>query len=142
MNQWNFIIGMSIILLLLIIVLFVSTIMILIPKTRQGKGKGLGIIIGIDSVFVAILVLYWSSHSTYYKYNDWEIIGSSIYSVKESYGEFDLGEIHENKSGRVAYYIYKDTGPILPDSLDHYYYIDYDENGIVYNVFDGCQPGG
>jgi hypothetical protein len=53
-----------------------------------------------------------------------------------------LGTISEGHSGTVAYYIYKDNGPIMPDHLDHYYYMEYDENGIIYKVYDGCAPGG
>jgi len=30
----------------------------------------------------------------------------------------------------------------MPDHLDHYYYIEYDENGIVKEVYEGSQPGG
>ena len=87
-------------------------------------------------------ILYTISHSTYYKYNDWSILQNSIYEVEEKYGDFDLGQIRENQKGSVGYYIYTDNIPIMPDHLDHFYYMQYDENGIVYNVYDGCQPGG
>lgn len=30
----------------------------------------------------------------------------------------------------------------MPDHLKHYYYIEYDEWGVVYNVHDSSQPGG
>ena len=46
------------------------------------------------------------------------------------------------KSGRVAYYIYRDDGWIMPDHLPHYYYIEYDENGLATKVYDGVAPGG
>jgi len=67
---------------------------------------------------------------------------SNIYTVEQKYGEFDLGKIKDNAKGRVAYYIYTDNGPIMPDHLDHYYYMEYDERGVIYNVYDGVQPGG
>lgn len=86
--------------------------------------------------------MYYSSHSTYYKYNDWIILQRNIHMVEEKYGEFDFGEIEDGKKGTVAYYIYTDNGPIMPDHLKHYYYIEYDEWGMVYNVYDSCQPGG
>lgn len=34
-----------------------------------------------------------------------------------------------------------DNGPIMPDHLKHYY-IEYDEWGVIYNVYASCQPGG
>ena len=68
------------------------------------------------------------------------IIGINM--VEQKYGEFDLGEIKENEKGKVAYYIYTDNGPIMPDHLKHYYFIEYDEWGVIYNVYDSCQPGG
>ncbi len=62
--------------------------------------------------------------------------------VREKYGDFDLGIVESDKSGKVAYYIYTDNGPIMPDYLKHYYYIKYDECGVVYSIYEGCQPGG
>ena len=80
------------------------------------------------------------------QYNlDFEYIKNLIKKLKEfeeKYGEFDLGEIKEGEKGRVAYYIYTDNGPIMPDHLKHYYYMEYDEWGMIYNVFDGLQSGG
>ena len=93
------------------------------------------------SLFV-LTVLYVSSHSTYYKYNDWAILRSNIYMVEQKYGKFDLGEIKQNQRGTVAYYIYTDNGPIMPDHMEHYYYMEYDEKGDIYNVYDACAPGG
>lgn len=54
----------------------------------------------------------------------------------------DLDAYQEGESNRVSCFIYTDNGPVMPDHLDHYYYIEYDEQGVVYNVYDGCQPGG
>ncbi len=93
------------------------------------------------SILCAVL-LYVSSHSTYYKYNDWFILQSNIHKVEQKYGKFDLGEIKDNEKGRAAYYIYTDNGPIMPDHMKHYYYMEYDEWGVIYNVYDGLQPGG
>ncbi|MBE6649145.1 MAG: hypothetical protein E7614_06465 [Ruminococcaceae bacterium] len=142
MNQWYFVIGIMCVLFLLIIGFITGVILTMIPKIRKHIGKALGVSLGIVSVLFVFTIFYASSHSTYYKYNDWSILQSNIYTVKEKYGEFDLGKITDNQKGTVAYYIYTDNGPIMPDHLMHYYYIEYDENGIVYNVYDGCQPGG
>ena len=142
MNQWYFDIGILGVLLLLTVGFLSCIIMIMIRKVRKRKGKAVGISIGINSVLLAVTILYSISHSTYYKYNDWTILQSNIYTVEEKYGEFDLGKVNDNQNGSVAYYIYTDNGPIMPDHLKHYYYIEYDENGIVYNVYNSCQPGG
>ncbi|WP_295211886.1 hypothetical protein [Ruminococcus sp.] len=62
--------------------------------------------------------------------------------VQQKYGTFDVGTIKENQAGRVAYYIYTDNGSIMPDHLKHYYYIEYDEWGVVYKVYESSQLGG
>ena len=58
------------------------------------------------------------------------------------YGAFDRGTVQEGKSGKVGYYIYTDNGPIMPDHMKHYYWIYFDESGIVYKVEDNLPPGG
>lgn len=94
-------------------------------------------------IIAAILVLHLLasffvlSHLTYYKYNDWWIIGNSASNVKEKYGEFDI-----ETSGRVGYYIYTDNYGIFSNHLKHYYYMYCDGGGKVYKVETGCQPGG
>ncbi|MGN0682897.1 MAG: hypothetical protein ACI4JY_04385 [Oscillospiraceae bacterium] len=142
MNQWYFIFGILAVLLLLTVGFITCIILIMIRQVRKRKGKAIGISIGINALLLGGTILYTASHSTYYKYNDWAILQSNIYTIEEKYGEFDLGKVNDNQKGRVAYYIYTDNGPIMPDHLKHYYYIEYDENGIVYNVYDECQPGG
>ena len=37
--------------------------------------------------------------------------------------------------------IYTDNGPIMPDYNKHYYNIEYDEWGVVYNVYDAYRSG-
>ena len=69
-------------------------------------------------------------------------MNSNINTVQQKYGDFDLGTVENQKEGTAAYYIYTDNGPIMPDHLKHYYYIQYDVWGVVYRVYDGCQPGG
>ena len=50
--------------------------------------------------------------------------------------------IEQKPENSVYYYIYTDNGPIMSDHMKHYYYMEYDENGIVYNIYDGLPPGG
>lgn len=88
-------------------------------------------------ITVAITALFMASHETYYKYNDWYVLGNDIDTIRETYDEFDIYQ-----EGKAGYYIYTDNGPVMPDHLEHYYYMYYDENGIIYDVDESAQPGG
>ena len=142
MNQWYFIIGIMCLMMVLVSGILFCLILFVIKKIRKRNSKKVFISMGINILMLVAIVLYAVSHSTYYKYNDWAILQSNIYEVEQKYGAFDLGKIQDNKKGTVAYYIYTDNGPIMPDHLKHYYYIEYDVCGIVYKVYDACQPGG
>lgn len=142
MNQWYFTIGIWLILFMLLVGIVFGIILFIVHKVRKHNNKTIAVSIGINFALLVVVILYALSHSTYYRYNDWAILQSDIHMVKQKYGEFDLGNIKENEKGKVAYYIYTDNGPIMPDHLKHYYYIEYDEWGMVYNVYDSCQPGG
>lgn len=142
MNHWYLMFGIWLILFLLIVGMMICTILLCNKKTRKQSNKGIIIGMILDIVLILTIILYNFSHSTYYKYNDWVILQSNIYIVKQKYGEFDLGEIRDNEKGRVAYYIYTDNAPIMPNYLRHYYYIEYDEKGSVYNVYVAGPPGG
>ena len=100
--------------------------------------RTIGIFI-FSAIYVMIVsaVIWCGAHPTYWKYCDRWIIGRNISEVEKRYGKFDL-----ILGTRAAYYIYYDGSGIFPDHLDHYYYMCYDENGIVYKVYDACQPGG
>ncbi|MGN0402057.1 MAG: hypothetical protein ACI4HQ_07340 [Acetatifactor sp.] len=142
MNPWIIDIGYLILLLCLVIMIVASVVIMIARKRKKKNVKPTVISLLIGILLLGVLILYIVSHSTYYKYNDWFIINSNIHIVQQKYGDFDLGTITENKAGRVAYYIYTDNGPIIPDHLKHYYYMEYDEWGVIYKVYEGCQPGG
>ncbi|MBE6976353.1 MAG: hypothetical protein E7439_04050 [Ruminococcaceae bacterium] len=142
MTQMEFLLGMLFIWFVLIVGIVVSAVFLIVRLVRKTGWKAPLIALGIQLLLFGASALFCVSHSTYYRYNDWEILNNSVYEVQEKYGDFDLGKISEGHSGTVAYYIYKDDGPIMPDHLDHYYYMEYDENGIIYKVYDGCAPGG
>ena len=142
MNQWEYMFAILLILLVLIIGMITCIILLCTQKARKQNNKCIVIAMAMDIMMILTILLYNFSHSTYYKYNDWKILQTNINSIKEKYGEFDLGKITDNEKGVVAYYIYTDNGPIMSDNLKHYYYIEYDENGTVYNVYDAGQPGG
>lgn len=81
--------------------------------------------------------LFALSHKTYYKYNDWWIIGRSYREVKERYGKFDVEYEY-----RKAYYIGHDNSIIMPSHLPMYYWMDIDESGNITRVYIYTKPGG
>ena len=131
------------VLLLCFVIGGIASVVLLIGRKRKKKSiKSTVISLVIGIFLLAVLILFIASHSTYYKYNDWTILQSNIRVVQQKYGDFDLGTIRDNQAGKVAYYIYTDNGPIMPDYLKHYYYMEYDEWGMIYKVYESCQPGG
>lgn len=96
----------------------------------------------LSMVYLTVAILFTSSHGTYVRFNDWWVSWSGMDKVIERYGEPDIGEYTSGKSGRAGYYIYTDDGPIMPDHLEHFYYIEYDAEGNVTEVSDGVRPGG
>ncbi|MDE7425820.1 MAG: hypothetical protein K2N51_19340 [Lachnospiraceae bacterium] len=116
--------------------------MFLVTYLKKKSKKRLSIFLIISIASLSSMIVFLCSHATYYKYNDWWIIGRSISEIESKYGEFDFGEYKANTSGKVGYYIYTDDGPIMPDHLKHYYYIEYDNEGIANKVYDACQIGG
>lgn len=131
------------VLLLCFVIGGIASVVLLIGRKRKKKSIKSTVISLVISIFLlAVLILFIASHSTYYKYNDWTILQSNIRVVQQKYGDFDLGTIRDNQAGKVAYYIYTDNGPIMPDHLKHYYYMEYDEWGMIYKVYESCQPGG
>lgn len=122
----------------LLLILTLVGIIWLIRSCRKKKSVRKPIIVLIAStVLMLSLIVFVASHGTYYKYNDWKMLISNISMIEKEYGPFDVGTVVDNEAGRVGYYIYTDNGPIMPDHLDHYYYLEYDEWGMVYHVYDG-----
>ncbi|MCM1226063.1 MAG: hypothetical protein NC320_01400 [Clostridium sp.] len=135
MNPWYFITFAFIFGAILIIALIISVILLI--KRRKKVNV---IFTAVNTMLIISGILFCCSHSTYYKYNDWAIKDHNINMIEQKYGKFDLVKIENNKSGRAAYYIYTDDGPIMPDHLKHYYYMEYDCWGVIYNVYDAPQP--
>lgn len=142
MDPWTILFLQLAIFAVLIPGTIVSIIFLIKRILRKEKKYSVIISFVINIVFLTVLYVFSCSRGTYYKYNDWSIIGKDIHAIEQKYGEFDLGQIKDQQSGTVAYYIYTDNGIIMPDHLKHYYYIEYNETGIVYKVYDACQPGG
>lgn len=132
----------AMLILLIIIIAFslaaiVSAILLIIYIKKNRNFKKPLISLCVCLVTVAITVLFIASHDTHYKFNDWYVLGNDIETIRETYGQFDIYQAR-----RAGYYIYTDNGPVMPDHLEHYYFMYYDENGIIYSVDDGVQPGG
>ncbi|MGN0385895.1 MAG: hypothetical protein ACI4EX_08425 [Lachnospiraceae bacterium] len=142
MNPWIIDFCYFVLLLCFVIVGIASVVLLIVRKRKKKSIKSTVISLVISIFLLAVLILFIASHSTYYKYNDWAILQSNIRVVQQKYGDFDLGTIRDNQAGKVAYYIYTDNGPIMPDHLKHYYYMEYDEWGVIYKVYESCQPGG
>ncbi|SFD24247.1 hypothetical protein [Ruminococcus albus] len=142
MNPWHIEFCYLLFLLIFLMIGIISVILIIKGRHKKKNIKFPVISLVSNSLLLLILTLFGTSHHTYYKYNDWSILGSNISTVRQKYGAFDLGDVTDKKASRAAYYIYTDNGPIMPDHLKHYYYIEYDEEGIIYKVYDACQPGG
>lgn len=142
MSPW-YILGVYLLLeLTLIITMIVSLVLIITFRVKKKPSKKSKIYFGLSVVAFLCLNIFIMSHPTYYKYNDWWVEQNNILKVRERYGDFDLGTYTKGKPGVVGYYIYTDNGPIMPDHLMHYYYIEYDCWGIVEKVYDAGSPGG
>lgn len=144
MNPW-YVLAIEICVFLMLFICFIVFLVMLIKAISKKKHKPIKIIsvlLSLDVILFAFLLVFVLSHPTYYKYNDWEIMGSHISDVQNRYGNFDIGIVQTGHPGEVGYYIYTDDGPIMPDHLPHYYFIHYDENGIVDSVKESIPEGG
>ncbi|SEL07801.1 hypothetical protein [Ruminococcus albus] len=142
MNPWYVgLIKISILAVMLICFIVLVVKLIKAQKYNNPIAKNI-FMISADIVLFACSLIFILSHSTYYRYNDRVILNSDINSVMSKYGAFDRGEVQEGISGKVGYYIYTDNGPIMPDHMEHYYWIYYDESGKVFKVEDGLLAGG
>ncbi|MDE6251387.1 MAG: hypothetical protein K2M78_01935 [Lachnospiraceae bacterium] len=99
--------------------------------------KKLIVIILILVILQIVILIVYFSHSTYWKYNDWWIVGNDIDNVEKRYGEFDF-----DYGNRKAYYIGKDDAMIMPSHSPQYYWMELDDNGIVTQVYIAGPIGG
>lgn len=108
---------------------------------QKSLGGRLAFLIAAGVVTAAVL-LFTNSHATYYRFNDWTVSASTAQDIVKRYGEPDIDRYTPGKGGSLWYYIYTDNGPIMPDHLDHYYYIALDANGKVTEIMEDVRPGG
>ena len=88
-------------------------------------------------VIIGFSIFLWT-HPTHYRFNDRWIRKNNINKVQERYGDYDLGSLDEGERGYIAYYVYTDNGPIMPDHKKYYYHIKYDEQGDVTEIYVNC----
>ena len=100
------------------------------------KRKKVIVIISVLALFT-FSGLYFLSHKTSLKYNDWLVVGHSYQEVKERYGEFDIKYEHS-----VAYRINDGNQMIMSSRLPEYYWMVLDDEGIVTRVYVDTKPGG
>lgn len=133
MDRGNIIDLIVLFVLSLAVVISAVTLAVFLKKKKSAK-KPLSVL-AASLVLLTGAAVFIASHSTYYKYNDWWILQNHIVKIEERYGAFDIGNYEEGKRGTAAYYIYTDDG------LNHYYFIRYDETGIVYEITDSVPLG-
>lgn len=111
--------------LFLLGVVFVSVIVLIVSLVRKKKKLVSSIIVVFFATLFILYLLFLTSHSTYYKYNDWYIMGNNIDKIEKKYGEFDYNIEYDNGEGLAGY----DIDYSLFD-----YYMKYDSKGIVYKI--------
>lgn len=130
------------ILAFLFLVLIILIVVILFSLKNKARLKILIISVCVMLVIFISYTLWLLSHGETHKYNDWWIVGNEVTDVAKRYGAFDIGKYEKGYSGEVAYYLFEDHGGIMPSHQSLYYYIRYDDNGIVTDVFVGGPYGG
>lgn len=131
--------------LVLLAAIPICIISLLIYSIIKKKIK-LTIVMGVLTVFVCGAALFFSSHKTDIRYNDWWIIGNNINTVQSRYGDFYTKSgnkaVISPQGGSCSYYLGKTSDFFLDSPKDTYYTICYDKNGIVYDVYLSGPAGG
>ncbi len=95
------------------------------------------LIIGGIIIAATALLTYLIPHSTYYKYDNWWIVGKNHTEVAERYGEFDI-----EYGSRKGYYIGDDDAIVMPSHQPMYYWMMCDDSGVVTEVYVAANVGG
>ncbi len=90
-------------------------------------------------IIVTFCTLFFLSHKTNLKYNDWWIIGKSIEEIEDRYGEFDT---NYPTVKLVGYCISTENSNSTLQVDPKFYMIEYDENYIAVKVFIAGPVGG
>ena len=119
-----------------VIGIMIFTVWIIIAKVKKKKVR-LPILLLLGNIaFEGSIGLLMCSHAHDIRFNDWYIVGNNINTVCEKYGEPDKwsDEIVSGKRGVVRYFLYMNNSPVMPDHLPYWYWIYYNEQGIVEKV--------
>ncbi|MCL2108849.1 MAG: hypothetical protein FWH20_05835 [Oscillospiraceae bacterium] len=102
------------------------------------------IIISIIIVAItAFIGLFIASHSTYFKYNDWWIIGQNAEKIEARYGQFEasLKHPHSEFPKQGFYEIFSISRHYLGGQRE-YFIVIFDDFGIAIETRRGGYPGG
>ena len=127
------IIGMIVVPLLIVI----SLIVLIIYGAVKKKPKiwiTSSLILFVPPIIMGIFMFVFP---TEFPYVDRILYGKTKGEVIEIYGEPEL-----NGERIIGYYIGVDNEGIDPSHLDMYYYVCFDGDGVVDEIYSGVQPGG
>ncbi|ADU21935.1 hypothetical protein [Ruminococcus albus] len=94
-------------------------------------------IISAAVLLIIFSVVFYISHKTNIKYNDWSVLGHTFDEVEQKYGKFDV-----DYGRKKAYCISaKNSNGHLPYDPE-YYWMESDESGIIVEVYVEGKPGG
>ena len=134
----DFIINLFIIAILALPVLFVLLLIFrIIYGLVKNKRKTAIICAVILGSFVLLIVGFMFLFPTEFPYVDRILYGKTKEEVIDIYGEPEL-----NGKERIGYYIGIDNKGIDPSHVEMYYYVCFDENGFVHEIYSGLHPGG
>lgn len=142
MNAWTMLFAYAAVVLLALALLAAAAAVMIYAAAKKKPVRKPLVFLAVSAALAAVVVLFTNSHGTYIRFDDWWIYRSGAQKTEERYGAPEIGGYVQGKPGRLGYYIYKDNGPIMPDHLRHYYYVEYDGQGNVTEIYDGAQPGG
>ncbi|MBQ8966415.1 hypothetical protein [Ruminococcus sp.] len=142
MNDWT---EITVYMILTICIITIACVSLILLRSARRNGKSVLRYVGFlgaDTGLFILMLYFFSTHPISYKFNNNYVYSHDIKTVIERYGDFDTGHISESGSGVIGYYIYTDDGPIMPDHMKHYYWIKFDANGTVTDIYDAVQKGG
>lgn len=129
MNQITIVIIDALKLLLTLLPLVGLIWSIVTIKKKDKIKKGLCQLI-CSVVLATISYCFLKSHNTWIEYNDYWILNNNIEKVQSRYGDFEY-----EKNGEKGYHVFYNNGPVMPDYLNYYYIMEYDEAGNIYKVY-------
>lgn len=141
MNDWDIFFFYLAVYGVCLVLFLAGLILLTMLLVKRKRIRGALVVLGLSVLTAGGLTLFRFTHPTYYKYRDGWVMGNTVENVEKRYGAFDTGQYQSGKAGVVGYFIFRDDGPIMPDHLEHYYYMEYDESGVVVRVYAAVPKG-